>query len=103
MAEDIISAEVAPKAGQANRGALALEQLGFQVLHIGPTISVRGPRLLWETTFTVSFEAVTKRQMAEVEGSEITYQAALTEQLRIPPELQDMVADVMFVEPPELL
>jgi hypothetical protein len=41
--------------------------------------------------------------MAEVEGSEITYQRALVEQMRIPPYLQGLIADVMFVEPPELM
>ncbi len=103
MQENIISAEIEPLPNQANHAALALQRLGFRILHIGPTISVQGPRSLWESTFNVSFEPKKKTVVAEVVGGEVTYPKALTENMRIPPELQNLVTEVMFVEPPELL
>jgi len=99
--QDLVSAEVAPASNRAIDAARALEQLGFRVLHIGPTISVRGPAALWTSTFNVPFERRTKRRAREMEGSEVAYLAARTEQLQIPAELQDMVMAVMFQEPPE--
>lgn len=101
MQEDTISAEIEPLPNQANQAALALQRLGFRILHIGPTISVQGPQSLWVSTFNVSFEPQRKTTMAEVEEGEITYQKASVEDMRVPTELQSLIADVMFVEPPE--
>jgi hypothetical protein len=39
--------------------------------------------------------------MPEAEGSEVSYQKALTDNLRVPESLQGLIAEVMFVEPPE--
>lgn len=100
MSENIVSAEIAPLPNQANRAALALQRLGFRILHIGPTISVQAPESLWVSTFNVAFESKKKTAIAEIE-SEVTYRKALVERVRIPAELQDLVAEVMFVEPPE--
>jgi len=101
MRENIISAEIEPLPNQANQAALALQRLGFRVLHIGPTISVQGSQSLWVSTFNVSFEMQEKTALAEVEGGEVTYQKALVEDMRVPTELQSLIAGVMFVEPPE--
>lgn len=101
MQERIISAEITPPPNQANQAALAMQRLGFRILHIGPTISVQGPQLLWESTFNVSFEPHQKTIIAEVEGGVVTYQKALTESMRLPPELQTLIEEVVFVEPPE--
>lgn len=99
--QDLISAEVVPASNRAIDAARALEQLGFRILHIGPTISVQGPASLWASTFNVSFERKTKRRLREIEGSEVSYLAARTEQMQIPAELHDVVREVMFMEPPE--
>lgn len=101
MEEDLVSAEVAPAHNRATDAARALERLGLRVLHIGPTISVQGPASLWTSTFNVSFERRTRPGMREVEGSDLSYLRAQTEQMQIPPEMQDMIREVMFVEPPE--
>ena len=82
--------------------AWVLQQLGFRILHIGQTISVQGPQSLWHSTFGVSFEVRTKQTMPEVEASKVTYPKALTERMRIPEDLRELVASVSFVEPPEL-
>jgi hypothetical protein len=102
MPDAMIPAEVEPRPSQAHQAALALQRLGFRVLHIGPTISVQGPQALWESTFHVSFEQRRKTVLREVEGGEVTYPHARTETLGIPPELQHLIAAVLFVEPPEL-
>ena len=101
MQENVVAAEVIPVPNQAQQAALAMQRLGLRVLHIGPTISVQGPQLLWESTFNVTFEARQKTIVAEVAGGTVTYQKALTETMRTPPELQNLIEDVVFVEPPE--
>lgn len=101
MRENIISAEVQPSLNHATQAALALQRLGFRILHIGPTISVQGSEALWTSVFNVSFETRKKTALPRVEGSEVTYRKALTENLKIPTELQPLISGVMFVEPPE--
>jgi hypothetical protein len=100
-AGNIISAEVEPVESQAHQAALALQRLGFRILHIGQTISVQGPQSLWESAFNVSFEPQKKTVVAEAGGGEVTYQKARVEGMRVPEDLQDLVAGVMFAEPPE--
>ncbi len=101
MPEAIISAEIEFAPSRAHEAALALQRLGFRILHIGPTISVQGPQSLWESTFRVSFETRTKKQMAEIQGGEVRYQWPRAETVSIPESLQDLIVGVMFVEPPE--
>ena len=103
MPETLISAEVEPAPNQANRAALALQRLGFRVLNIGTTISVQGPQLLWESVFNVSFKPRKKSVLPEIDDGEVTYQEASVGRMRFPAELKDLVAEIMFVEPPELL
>jgi hypothetical protein len=100
MPQNLISAEIQPRPDQHHQAALALQQLGFRILHIGPTISVQASQSRWESTFNVSFEEVTTPSIAEI-GSETTYSRAITEDLEIPAELAELIEEVMFVEPPE--
>lgn len=100
MPQNLISAEIEPLPNQANQAALALQRLGFRILHIGLTISVQAPRSLWESTFNVSFEQQKKTIMPEI-GHEVTYLRAVTDRLLIPEGLQSLISEVMFVEPPE--
>ena len=101
MPENMIAAEIEPAPNRANQAALALQHLGFRILHIGPTISVQGPESLWVSTFNVSFVPRKKTTVAGIEGSEVTYQKALVEGMQTPAELQPLIAEVMFAEPPE--
>jgi hypothetical protein len=100
MSQNLISAEIEPLPNQAYQAAMALQRLGFRILHIGPTISVRAPRSLWESTFKVSFEEEKKTVMPEI-GSEVTYLRGVTDRLVIPEGLRNLISEVMFVEPPE--
>ena len=102
MPENLISAEIEPKPNQATQAALAIQRLGFRVLHIGRTISVEAPQSLWILAFNVSFEPQKKTVIAELaEKGGVVYHKALTEDMRIPSDLENLVAGVMFVEPPE--
>lgn len=100
MGKSIISAEIEPLPNQANEAALALQRLGLHIVHIGPTVSVQGAQSLWVSVFNVTFEPQGKTVVEEVEGGEVSYPKALAEDMRIPTELQDLVAGVMFVGPP---
>lgn len=101
MAEANISAEVEPQPAQTRAAAVALQRLGFRIFHIGQTISVQGSQALWQATFNVSFKTRKKRTIAEVEGSTVSYHTALTGAMRVPEELNSLIATVSFVEPPE--
>lgn len=100
MSAKMISAEVTPFPDQATQAARALQRLGFRVLHIGRTISVQAPRSLWKSTFHVSFKPRKKTISAEA-GIEVTYPKAQVEAVKIPSELEKLLDDVAFVEPPE--
>lgn len=101
MSDNIISAEIQPLPNQVNQAARALQSLGFRILHIGQTISVQAPRSLWETTFNVSFTNDQKNVLPEIPTGRVTYPSSVTDKMRIPSQLKDSVADVMFQEPPE--
>lgn len=102
MADEEVAAEVVPteprRAGQAAR---ALQGKGFRVHHVGGSVSVAAPRGLWESVFGVSFEPRTKTVQEEL-GRQRTYLRAEPASVRVPTDLEDLVADVAFVEPPEL-
>lgn len=102
MAGADVAAEVVPvDPRRAGRAAKALAQRGFRVLHVGTSVSVQAPVERWETTFGVSFVPHTKSVQQEI-GREARYLRAEPSSLRIPPDLRDLIADVAFVEPPEL-
>jgi hypothetical protein len=100
MSEQLISAEIEPRPNEATRAAQALQRLGFRVLHIGPTISVQGPQRLWESTFSVSFKQERKKVSSEID-SEVSFPRPQTDLIPVPLALQDLIASVAFVEPPE--
>jgi hypothetical protein len=99
--QEQISAEIQPTPNHAELAARQLQQLGFRVLHIGPTISVDGPRFLWEQTFHIGFQLRRKQTMAGVPESEVTFYQPTTDVVSVPENLRDVVAEVSFVEPPE--
>lgn len=98
----MISAEIEPAAGRAKEAALALQRAGFRVLHIGPTISVQGSEDQWSSMFNVSFETRKKAPSPGREGTgDSSFRKANTERIKIPGDLQYLIKNVMFAEPPE--
>lgn len=101
MAEERIAAEVVPAEEHPEGAATALQARGFRVLHVGRSISVDAPRSRWEETFGVSFTPHTKTVQKEI-GRERTYLRAESASVRVPAELADLIAEIAFMEPPEL-
>ncbi|WP_299429156.1 hypothetical protein [uncultured Meiothermus sp.] len=96
----LIAAEVTPHPGQAQQAARALQGLGFRVLHSGSTLSVQAPQTLWRETFGVRFIRQKKGVLKET-GLTRAYAAPRLETLHIPPALEDWIADIAFIVPPE--
>ena len=102
MADEDIAAEVVPVDPQrAGQVAKALQRKGFRVLHVGGSVSVSGARDRWESVFGVSFVPHTKTVQPEL-GRQDTYLRADPASVQVPAELDGLVADVAFAEPPEL-
>lgn len=71
------------------------------MFHIGTTISVQAPEKVWEETCRISFQKGQKQRLAGSEGTAMEYAAPAEEPVSIPVALQELVADVAFVEPPQ--
>lgn len=101
MSQTSVPAEVVPHKGKAQPAALALQRLGFRILHIGTTISVEGAAHLWESVFNVSFTMEKKGVIDALPDATITYPRAVTADIKYPETVKDLVKEVIFVEPPE--
>lgn len=96
-----VSAEVTPSSGREHKAALKLQQLGFRVLHVGSTISTEGPPRLWESTFGITFNSVRQtRSLGPIERSEVVPRPS-SDTVSIPEDLQEYIASVSFITPPE--
>lgn len=100
--DHMISAELMPVSREAIEAARKLQRLGFQILSLGETISVQGPKSLWTSTFHVRFEEQSRAASGGLLEQTETYQKALKSTLRIPPELRGLIEFIEFIEPPEL-
>ncbi|MCA1612871.1 MAG: hypothetical protein LC800_01710 [Acidobacteria bacterium] len=96
-----VAAEIVPAAGQAHSAAKALQQLGFRVLHIGSTVSVQAPERVWKDTFNVSFTKKRQQRLAISPKSSTEYAVPVDDRVEIPSALGELVAEVIFVRPPE--
>ena len=101
MAKKMIAAEITPMPNKALQASKALQDLGFRILHLGPTISVQGSQALWKRIFQVSFTVKEKTTSKEA-GIKTSYPRAQQETVKIPEELTQLIAEIAFVEPPEL-
>ncbi|HEX2026401.1 MAG TPA: hypothetical protein VHF25_00205 [Nitriliruptorales bacterium] len=97
-AAETVGAEVEYRSRRSRAAAQALQQQGFQVLGVGATISVRAPAPLWTSVFGVHFEEVTATVAHGVTGS---YLRPTTGGVTVPEDLSELIADVLFAEPPE--
>jgi hypothetical protein len=97
-----ISAEIEPQPGAAREAALALQRMGFRVLHIGTTISVEASVEVWASAFGVSFEPTQKETLSLLPEHRVDYMKPLSSTVAIPEDLQPLVSSIAFAEPPEL-
>lgn len=93
-----VAAEVECHPGRRVDAARALQERGFRVLDVGATVSVQGPPSLWTSTFGVSFD---RDSRTVTEGITGTYLRPASGEVEVPEELRDLIAEVLFVEPPE--
>jgi hypothetical protein len=100
MPGKVIPGEIEPCADQGVRAAKMLQQLGFRVLHLGPTISVQAAQALWEKTFDMRFRIRRKRISIE-SGAEAIYPQPQPESVSIPARFQGLIHSIAIVEPPE--
>lgn len=101
MEEAVISAEIETKPGQHRKAAAALDKLGFKILYLGPTLSVEGSRLLFESTFQVSIEEM-KRPSRPPRSGDLRPESAVSGiTLRVPEKLAAYIEAVHIQEPPE--
>jgi hypothetical protein len=98
---DPIPAEVSAQPRREREAARVLQRLGFRVLHIGRTISVEAPESLWTSIFGFSFLDERVRQMDET--GEITFKRPVEQQVQLPVELEGLVREVSFQQPPHLM
>lgn len=101
MAGKPTAAEITPTEGKARQAALKLQHLGFRVLHVGPTISVEASEDVWRRVFAVSFRSESRSQ--SVDGLERTVEYRRPEQdaVGVPAHLDELIADIAFVQPPD--
>jgi hypothetical protein len=100
MPGKVISGEIEPCTDQGVRAAMTLQQLGFRVLHIGPTISVQAAQELWEKTFGMRFHFRRKRTSTET-GAEAIHPQPQPDPVSIPARFQGLIHSIAIVEPPE--
>jgi hypothetical protein len=101
MTDPVVAAEIVPQPDRAQSAARALQQLGFQVFHVGSTISVQAPARVWEDVFHVSFVQKREDRLAISPGSSVE-RAVPQGPAQIPPSLSELISEVLFVQPPEL-
>ncbi len=56
----VITAEVVPVKGKSTEAAMALQRLGFQVLHIGESVTVGAEQDRFEKVFDIDLLKTTK-------------------------------------------
>lgn len=96
-----ISAEIGPQSGAGREAALALQRLGFRILHIGTTISVQASPDVWTAAFGVSFETDAKQTLSLLPEQQTEYLKPVSSTVSIPEDLQPLISYVAFAEPPE--
>jgi hypothetical protein len=101
MKDLIVAAEIVPQPDQAQSAARALQQLGFQVFNAGSTISVQAPARVWEDVFHVSFVQGHENRL-EISPRSSVEHAVPQSPAQVPPKLSELIAEVLFVQPPEL-
>jgi hypothetical protein len=103
MSNITISAEIIPVKDRAQLAAKALQQIGFRILHVGTSISVQASDQVWKDTFHVSFVEKVRQRVPGSPGSSFKYAVPdRKSSIRTPALLRDLVAEVLFIEPPEL-
>jgi len=97
----MVSAEAIPEPAKERLAAQVLQRLGFRIISTDGTIYLEGEKSLFEETFAIQLEELSKHLLPGIsKGAVRTYWRKKGE-LTIPRELEGLVRDVVFPEPPE--
>ena len=101
VTSEMISAEVFAVAGEEIALARKLQDLGFRVFPRDRTVSIDGPESLWGSVFGVRFEARSQAAAPGLPDESQVYRKAIQSTLKVPADLESLIEDIAFVEPPE--
>lgn len=99
----MLSAEVIPTPGKNTEAAMALQKLGFSILHIGQSITIAGKQKLFEQVFKTKLLKMSKDILPSLPPSTATEFFKPEKPPAIPEELKLLIRDVVFPEPPEYM
>lgn len=98
----VITAEVVPVKGKSTEAAMELQRLGFQVLHIGESVTIGAEQEKFEETFEVELVKTSKEVFpglgADAEKTFLKPDGPVV----LPEKLKTLVEAVHFQEPPDL-
>lgn len=98
----MITAEVVPVKGKSTEAAMELQRLGFQVLHIGESVTIGAEQEKFEETFEVELVKTSKEVFpglgADAEKTFLKPDGPVV----LPEKLKTLVEAVHFQEPPDL-
>jgi len=98
----MITAEVTPKDSKTTEAALALQNMGFEVLHIGQSITIKGEQSLFEETFSVKLVKKSRDVMPDLLKNTKTEFFESQNRPIIPEGLKSLMEDIVFPEPANL-
>jgi hypothetical protein len=98
----VITAEVVPVKGKSTEAALALQRLGFQVLHVGESVTIGAEKDKFEEIFKIELMKTSKAVFPGLGAdAEKTYHKP-DGPVVLPGNLKTLVEAVYFQEPPDL-
>ncbi len=99
--EETISAEVIPEQTKESLAAEALRGLGFRILSINEVIFLQGEKSLFEQTFGIHLEELSKSVLPDISERTLRKYWKHEGEVTVPKELEGLVQEVLFPEPPQ--
>lgn len=97
----MITAEVVPVKGKSTEAAMALQRLGFQVLHIGDSVTIGAEQDRFEEIFKIDLIKTSKEVFPGLRAdAEKTFHKP-DRAVVLPENLKSLIEAVHFQEPPE--
>jgi len=98
----VITAEVVPAKGKSNEAAIALQKLGFNILHIGESITIGAEQGKFEEIFKIELMEISKEVFPRLGADAKKTFHKHDGPIIIPEKLKTVIQAVYFQEPPDL-
>ena len=98
----MITAEVVPAKGKSNEAAIALQKLGFNILHIGESITIGAEQGKFEEIFKIELMEISKEVFPRLGADAKKTFHKHDGPIIIPEKLKTVIQAVYFQEPPDL-